>query len=418
MEKFIIHGQRKLSGTVSISGSKNAALPILAASVMAKGAVTLSRIPHLSDICVMCEILSALGCRVTQTGPEALTVHTEQLTHPHIPYELTGRLRGSFLFLGPLLARTGHATIAMPGGCPIGSRPVDLHIKGLTALGAACKNIGGCIKISARHLKGANIYLDFPSVGATENILCAATLAEGTTIIENAAVEPEIVDLADFLCSMGANIVGAGTDTIKIVGVSRLQPGQYTVMADRIEAGTLLMAAAATGGHITVTHMNPEDLSPVTAKLSEMHIPITIGKNSITLGPCDRLRAVDIKTLPFPGFPTDMQAQMTVLLSLSKGTGMITETIFENRFMHTGELCRMGASIKVTGRSAVIEGRPSLNGAKVKATDLRAGAALVIAGLAAKGDTEISDIYHVDRGYAALDEKLRLLGADISRTEE
>ncbi len=415
MDKFVIRGQRPLSGIVSASGSKNAALPVLAASLLAEGTVVLEGIPRLSDISVMCEILSALGCHITRTDTGRISINTEGLRRYTVPYDLAGRLRGSFLVMGPLLARCGQVSISMPGGCPIGARPIDLHIKGLAALGARIKNTGGSIEAAAGRLTGAKIYLDFPSVGATENIMSAAVLAEGTTTIENAAVEPEIVDLAKFLCSMGARIIGAGTDTVKIIGVNTLHETRYTIIPDRIEAGTLLTAAAATGGCVTVKNILPDYVKPITAKLTEMNIPLTIREESITVNPTDTLRAVDVKTLPFPGFPTDMQAQMTALLALSEGTGIITETIFENRFMHAGELCRMGASIKVAGRNAVIEGRRCLTGAKVKATDLRAGAALVIAGLAARGDTEISDIYHIDRGYAGLDKKLKMLGADIHR---
>lgn len=415
MEKFIIRGEKPLNGSIAVSGSKNAALPILAASLMAEGEVTLSRIPGLTDITVMCEILTRLGCSVRPSDTDTLTIKTDRLRSRPIPYDLAGRLRGSFLVMGPLLARCGKAVIAMPGGCPIGTRPVDLHIKGLKALGAKIRISGGRIEAAADRLHGTNIYLDFPSVGATENLLSAAVLAEGTTVIENAAAEPEIVDLANFLHSLGADISGAGTDTVTIQGVSDLKGSCYSIIADRIEAGTLLTAGAVTGGQVTVTGILPDYIKPITAKLTEMQIPLTIQENSVTVLPRRHMLSVDVKTLPFPGFPTDMQAQMTALLSLAEGTGIVTETIFENRFMHAAELCRMGASISITGRSAVVKGCKRLTAAKVKATDLRAGAALVIAALAARGDTEISDIYHIDRGYDALDEKLLLLGADICR---
>ncbi len=415
MEKFIIKGQKKLNGTISVSGSKNAALPILAASLMTNSTVFLENLPALSDMQVMCEILCCLGCRITKDNHDILSISSQNINYYTVPYELTGRLRGSFLVLGPLLSRFGRAKIALPGGCPIGLRPIDLHIKGLSALGASFKNNRGSIVATAKELTGAKIYLDFPSVGATENILCAAVLAKGKTIIENAATEPEIVDLANFLCGMGAQICGAGSDTITIMGVTQLKGIHYSIMPDRIEAGTLLIAAAVTGGQVTVTGVAPDDVKPLIAKLHEMQIPLTTHKNSITINPRSTMRAVDIKTMPFPGFPTDMQAPMTAPLSLAEGTGMITETVFENRFLHAGELCRMGASIKVSGRNAVIEGKKSLTGTKVKATDLRAGAALVLAGLAARGDTEISDIYHIDRGYASLEKKLQSLGADIER---
>ncbi|MBE7021714.1 MAG: UDP-N-acetylglucosamine 1-carboxyvinyltransferase [Ruminococcaceae bacterium] len=415
MKKFVIRGQKPLEGTVTISGSKNAALPILAATLLADGCCTLRNIPQLTDIMVMCEILSELGCSVTKPDGSSVMVDPTHLSRNAVPYQLAGRLRGSFLVMGPLLAKTGNASIALPGGCPIGTRPIDLHVKGLAALGADIRNTQGSVIARADRLYGAKIYLDFPSVGATENIMCAAVLAEGESFIENAAVEPEIVDLANFLCSMGAKITGAGTDTIKIKGVNCLVPTQYTIISDRIEAGTFLAAAAATGGCVTVKNILPDYLKPLTAKLTEMDLSLTVDEEAITIKGNGDPRSVDIKTLPFPGFPTDMQAQMTALLTISQGTGIVTETIFENRFMHAPELNRMGASIKVAGRSAVIEGKSSLSGAKVKATDLRAGAALVIAGLAARGDTEISDIYHIERGYDRLDEKLRTLGAQIIR---
>lgn len=418
MEKFIICGGKPLCGAVSISGSKNAALPILAASLLTNGAVTLRNVPGLSDIVSMCQILESLGCRVTMLQEDTVLIDTLNLESNEVTYQLAGRLRGSFLVMGPLLAKTGYVSISMPGGCSIGARPIDLHLKGFSAMGAEIDNHRGCVVAKAKKLKGAKIYLDFPSVGATENIMSAAVLAEGTTVIENAAVEPEIVDLANFLCAMGADINGAGTDTIKIEGVSSLVPVSYDVISDRIEAGTYLVAAAATGGNVTVHNILPAYVKPLTAKLSEMGILIESGERYIKVLGSGHLHSVDVKTLPFPGFPTDMQAQMTALLTLSDGTGIVTETIFENRFMHAPELARMGASIKVAGRSAVIEGKKALTGAKVRATDLRAGAALVIAGLAARGDTEISDIYHIDRGYTKMAEKLRNLGADICRVDE
>ncbi|MBR7163735.1 MAG: UDP-N-acetylglucosamine 1-carboxyvinyltransferase [Clostridia bacterium] len=418
MEKFVICGGKPLCGTVSASGAKNAALPILAASILADGIVTLYNIPRLSDVFSMCDILISLGCDLTFSDGEIITVNTKGLKNSEVSYQLAGRLRGSFLIMGPLLAKTGYVSISMPGGCPIGARPIDLHLKGLSALGAEIENRRGSVVAKAKKLSGAKIYLDFPSVGATENIMSAAALAEGTTVIENAAVEPEIVDLANFLCAMGAKISGAGTDTVKIEGVSALSPVQYSVISDRIEAGTYLVAAAATGGDVTVKNILPDYVKPLTAKMTEMGISVEIGEGSIRVNHRKPYHSVDVKTLPFPGFPTDMQAQMTTLLSLSEGIGIITETIFENRFMHASELARMGANIKVTGRSAVVEGKKALTGAKVKATDLRAGAALVIAGLAARGDTEISDIYHIDRGYMDMADKLRQLGAEIYREEE
>lgn len=414
----MIRGGKSLCGTVAVSGSKNAALPILAASILSGGQVFLSNVPKLSDVVSMCEILSSLGCNVSFLDGDRVVIDATKLSGNVVSYGLAGRLRGSFLVMGPLLARFGSASISLPGGCPIGARPIDLHIKGFAALGAEVETHQGSVVATAKKLVGAKIYLDFPSVGATENIMSAAVLAEGITTVENAAVEPEIVDLANFLCAMGAKISGAGTDTIKIEGVSSLQPVRYSVISDRIEAGSYLIAAAATGGCVSVTNITPDYVKPLTAKMKEMGIPLEIGENYIKVNSRGVFQAVDIKTLPFPGFPTDMQAQMTTLLALSEGTGIITETIFENRFMHASELARMGASIKVAGRNAVVEGKKALTGAKVKATDLRAGAALVIAGLAAKGDTEISDIYHIDRGYMGLEQKLAQLGADIHREVE
>ncbi len=415
MEKFVIRGGKPLCGRVSVSGSKNAALPVLAASLLADGKVQLGNIPPLSDVFFMCEILSELGCEVRSIKPDSVEIDTATLHSGVVTYPLAGRLRGSFLVMGPLLARLGQVSIAMPGGCPIGARPVDLHMKGLAALGAEIQNNCGCMEVSTKELRGARIYLDFPSVGATENIMMAAVLAKGESTIENAAVEPEIVDLANFLCSMGANISGAGTDNIRIQGVDSLRPVSYSIISDRIEAGTFLVATVAAGGRVTVENILPDYVKPLTAKLTEMGVPITISGDSICVESSGLYRAVDIKTLPFPGFPTDMQAQMTALLSVAEGTGIITETVFENRFMHAAELNRMGASIRVAGRNAVIEGNKALTGAKVRATDLRAGAALVIAGLAARGDTEISDIYHIQRGYVGLEKKLRRLGAEIER---
>ncbi len=414
MEKFVIRGGAPLFGEVAVSGSKNAALPILAATLLADGKTVLENIPNLSDVQKMCEILKELGCRVSFLPQNGLSVDTTGLRDSTVSHRLAGCLRGSFLVLGPLLAKTGYAGVSMPGGCPIGTRPIDLHLKGFKALGAAIENCGGIVTARAKRLCGAEIYLDFPSVGATENIMCAAVLAEGETVIKNASLEPEIVALASFLCAMGAGVSGAGTDTIIVRGVTSLHPVNYTLISDRIEAGTYLVAAVATGGAVTVKNIMPDYLKPLTAKLSEMGATVFCGDDFITARG-GKTCSVDVKTLPFPGFPTDMQAQMMALLALSEGTGIVTETIFENRFMHAFELMRMGASIKIAGRNAVIEGKKALTGAKVRATDLRAGAALVIAGLAARGDTEIADIYHIDRGYVTMEEKLRALGADICR---
>lgn len=414
-DKFVIRKTDKLKGTVPVSGSKNAAIPILAATLLAEGKTTLSNVPDLSDITVMCEILTCLGARIEREGKNKLTVDATNIAHTVAPYDLTSRMRGSFLVMGPLLARMKQVRLSLPGGCPIGSRPVDLHLKGFDALGADITKGYGFAEVSCENLRASKIYLDFPSVGATENILMAAVAAEGTTTIENAAAEPEIADLAAFLVSMGAKIRGAGTDTITVRGVNTFSPAEYTIMPDRIEAGSFMVASAITGGDVKIEGIVPAHVKPLTAKLCEIGADIKVTGNSIRVRGDGHYTATDVKTLPFPGFPTDMQAQMMALLSVSEGTGIVTETIFENRFMHAQELCRMGANIKVEGHCAVVEGTKELTGTKVVSSDLRAGAALVLAGLAAKGTTEVYDIYHIDRGYENLDGKLRALGADIER---
>lgn len=417
-DKFIIRKSDSLRGTVEISGSKNAAIPILAATLLAEGTSQLENVPALTDITVMCEILACLGAKVTRDDNHCVTIDTTTLRHTVAPYDLTSRMRGSFLVMGPLLARMKKVRLSLPGGCPIGARPVDLHLKGFDALGATITKGFGFVEVSCEKLVGSKIYLDFPSVGATENILMAAVAAEGTTIIENAAAEPEIADLAMFLSSMGAKISGAGTDSITVHGVKQLKPAHHTVMPDRIEAGSFMIASAITCGDVTLKDVVPSHLSPLTAKLREIGVNVDSDNSTLRIRGCERYTATDVKTLPFPGFPTDMQAQMMSLLSVTEGTGIVTETIFENRFMHAPELCRMGAHIKVEGRCAVIEGARDLTGAKVTASDLRAGAALVLAGLRAKGATEVYDIYHIDRGYENLDGKLQSLGADITRVYE
>ncbi|MBQ3181175.1 MAG: UDP-N-acetylglucosamine 1-carboxyvinyltransferase [Clostridia bacterium] len=414
-ERFIIKKTEKLSGEVNVSGSKNATLPILAATLLTQGKTTLKNVPDLTDVKNMCEILVCMGAKITQKNKNELLIDTEDISHTIAPYDLTCKLRGSFLVMGPMLARMKRVRLSLPGGCPIGSRPVDLHLKGFSNLGASVTKGYGYVEVKCDELIGTKIYLDFPSVGATENILMAATLAKGITTIENAAAEPEIADLACFLNKMGAKITGAGTDRITINGVERLKGTKYTVMPDRIEAGTFMVASVMTTGDVKICNVVPEHVKPLTAKLLEMGADVEISDNSIRVKSEKICTAKDVKTLPFPGFPTDMQAQMTALLSLSKGTGIVTETIFENRFMHVGELIRMGANIKVEGHCAVVEGRKSLSGAKVTAPDLRAGASLVLAGLAAKGETEVFNINHIDRGYENLDAKLRSLGANIER---
>lgn len=418
MARFIITGGKPLKGTVRVSGAKNSVLPIIAASLLADGQSVIEEMPDLNDVRIMCDLLMSLGARIELSNSRTmLKINCDGISNTTAPYELVNKMRASFLIMGPLLAKTGTASISLPGGCAIGSRPVDLHLKGFSAMGAMITQGHGYIKANIKDkLKGAKIYLDFPSVGATENIIMAAVTAEGQTIIENAAIEPEIVDLSTYLTSMGAGIKGAGTDTIKIEGVKNLTSARHAIIPDRIEAGTFMVAAAITGGDVTIENIVPDHLKPVTAKLREAGIEVSEELTSIRVNGGD-LNAVDIKTHPYPGFPTDMQSQMTSLMSRAKGISMVIETIFENRFMHVSELKRMGANIKVEGRSAIIEGCGKLTGAQVKATDLRAGAALVLAGLAAEGMTEVSDIEHVDRGYVKMDGKLTSLGANIIRAE-
>lgn len=418
MEAFVINGGKPLNGSALISSSKNAILPIISACLLSTEECLIKQIPGLDDVSGMCQLISNLGADVKVNGrSRKITVCARSLTGHTAEYDLVSKLRASFLVMGPLLARSGIAKVALPGGCPIGSRPVDLHLKGFEAMGAEIENGHGFIEARCpnKKLKGTTIYLDFPSVGATENLLTAAVLAEGQTIIENAASEPEIIDLASFLTKMGAKIIGAGTDTIVVDGVDKVFGAEHTIMPDRIEAGTLMTAAALTGGDITLTNVVPEHLKPVTAKLRESGVEIIEMVNSIRIKGLARPLALDIKTHPFPGFPTDMQAQLSAYVCFAEGTSVIVETIFENRFMHVNELRRMGAQIRVDGRTAIVEGIEALQGAQVRATDLRAGAALVIAGLAAKGTTEVIDIHHIDRGYEFIENKLQRLGADIRR---
>ncbi|MGB9812812.1 MAG: UDP-N-acetylglucosamine 1-carboxyvinyltransferase [Thermovenabulum sp.] len=416
MSKFIIEGRRKLSGKVKVSSAKNAVLPVLAATLLTQGESVIEDVPKLEDVNVMKEVITALGAKCTQKEKKFI-INSADINSFEAPYELVRKMRASFLVMGPLLARFGKAKISMPGGCAIGSRPIDLHLKGFSALGAKINLGHGYVEATADQLVGTTIYLDFPSVGATENIMMAAVLAQGQTVIENAAKEPEIVDLANFLNSMGAKIRGAGTDIIKIEGVKELKGISYTVIPDRIEAGTYLVAGAITGSEIIVENVLSEHLKPVIAKLMECGCKIYEEEDKILIIGNERPNPVDIKTMPYPGFPTDMQAQMMAYLTLCKGTSMVIETVFENRFMHVEELKRMGAKIKIEGRSAVIEGVEKLTGAPVKATDLRAGAALIIAGLAADGVTEVLNSYHVDRGYENIIEKLSSLGARIERAD-
>ncbi|WP_291562669.1 MULTISPECIES: UDP-N-acetylglucosamine 1-carboxyvinyltransferase [unclassified Clostridium] len=416
MDKFILKGGKTLRGEVNISSAKNSVLPILAATILSGGQCTLKNAPMLEDVYVLCDVLRSLYADVDiDSKSNIVTINTSRLNDSNVDHELVRKMRASFLIMGAMIGRFGRFKISLPGGCNIGSRPIDLHLKGLSALGADITMGHGYVEATARKLIGKKIYLDFPSVGATENIMMAAVLAEGETIIENAAEEPEIVDLATFLRKMGADIQGEGTDTIIIKGVDALDGVSHTPIFDRIEAGTFMIAAAITKSRIKINNINEECLKPIIAKLKEMGVTIECDSNSLIVDGNSILKPIDIKTMPYPGFPTDMQSQMMSLLCTVKGTSLITETIFENRFMQVGELIRMGANIKIDGRCAVVEGVDILTGAEIKATDLRAGAALVLAGLCAKGETIVSDVFHIDRGYVSIENKLRELGADIER---
>ncbi|MCK4648790.1 UDP-N-acetylglucosamine 1-carboxyvinyltransferase [bacterium] len=417
MKKIVITGGERLKGKVKISGSKNAALPIMAATLLTNGVTTLSNIPRLRDVITMARVLRTLGAKVEFRERE-LKIDTTNVDRFLAPYNLVKTMRASFLVFGPLLAKLGRARVSLPGGCAIGSRPVDLHLRGFEELGAEVSMGGGYTQVKRDGLLGAEIYLDFPSVGATENLMMAATLAKGKTIIKNAAKEPEIVDLANFLNKMGARIKGAGTDTIKIIGTKELKGADHSIIPDRIEAGTYMIASAITRGDITLEGARLEHLESLVTKLHEAGVEIKDENEAIKVKARRRIKAVDVKTMPYPGFPTDMQAQFMALMSITPGISIITETIFENRFMHVSELLRMGADIKIEGSSAVIKGVKSLSEAPVMATDLRASAALILAGLVAHGKTEISRIYHLDRGYEKIVEKLSKLGARIKRVKQ
>ena len=416
MPKIIVKKSEPLRGTVKIDGAKNAVLPIIAATLLADGKSVLKGVPNLRDVHVISDLLRHLGAEVTYEGT-TLTVDASNITTCEAPYELVRKMRASFLVMGPLLARFNHTKISMPGGCAIGTRPIDLHLKGFKSLGAEVEIDHGFVEAKTEKLTGNKLYLDFPSVGATENIMMAAALAEGTTIIENAAEEPEIVDLANFLNEMGANVKGAGTNTIKIKGVESLKGAEHTVIPDRIEAATYMVAAAMTKGDITVENVLMEHLKPIIAKLRETGCEIIEMENAVrVIGP-EVLKPIDIKTLPHPGFPTDVQAQFMAMLTIANGTAVVIETVFENRFMHVAEFNRMGADIKIEGRSAIVNGVDKLYGAKVNATDLRAGAALILCGLIAEGETQIGEIYHIQRGYVDIDKKIRALGGNIEIVE-
>lgn len=416
MEKLVIHGGKPLEGTVRISGAKNAVLPIIVASMLGTTQSTLTEIPKLADVHTVCDVIASLGVHIEHPERDTLVIDAHELTSTTAPYDLVRRMRASFLVMGPLLARKGRAQISLPGGCSIGARPIDLHLKAFEAMGAVINLENGDIEATAPNgLKGAQIYLDFPSVGATENILMAASMAEGKTVLENAAEEPEIVDLATYLNSMGANIRGAGTNVIRIEGVKELHGANHAVIPDRIEAGTFMVGAAMTQGNVFVENAISEHLKPLISKLKEVGAEVQEEIDGIRVIGHAPLRPADIKTLPYPGFPTDMQAQFMALTTICQGTSVVTETVFENRFMHVDEFKRMGAKIRIEGRSAIVEGVPRLKGASVNATDLRAGAALVLAGLVADGETEVGYLYHIDRGYDNLVLKLQRLGADIVR---
>ncbi|MDM5231728.1 UDP-N-acetylglucosamine 1-carboxyvinyltransferase [Lysinibacillus pakistanensis] len=418
MEKIIVTGGQKLQGKVRVEGAKNAVLPILAAALLAsEGENVIKEVPNLADVFTINEVLKSLNAAVTYI-PEDNAVYidaTKELSG-EAQFEYVSKMRASILVMGSLLARNGYARVALPGGCAIGSRPIELHLKGFEAMGAKISFGHGYVeaKVNGR-LKGANVYLDFPSVGATENIMTAASLAQGTTVIENAAKEPEIVDLANFINSMGGRVIGAGTNTIRIEGVETLYGTEHHIIPDRIEAGTFMVAAAITKGDVTIENAVPEHMTALIAKMREMGVEIIELDEGIRVRVPDKLKAVDIKTMPHPGFPTDMQSQMMALMLTAEGTSIITETVFENRFMHVEEFRRMNAGAKIEGRSVFIEGPVNLQGAEVMATDLRAAAALILAGLVSEGVTRVTKLHHLDRGYVDFHEKLAALGAHIER---
>ena len=423
MAKYIVEQSGPLKGEVHISGAKNAVLPLMAAALLSDDECVIDAVPHLRDVSLMKEILSSLGSEISEIGENALSIKTEDIKSTELNKDLVSKMRASILVMGPLLARKGRVRIPLPGGCAIGARPIELHLKGFEILGAVISKSENNDYVEAvaggQGLIGDQIYLDFPSVGATENIMMAAVLAEGTTYIENAAEEPEIVDLANFLNKMGAKIKGAGTDTIRIEGVKKLHGAKHTVIPDRIEAGTFMLAAAITRGAVHICNVEPDHLKPIIAKLRECGVRIEAGDEDITVrGDLGPHIATDIKTLPYPGIPTDIQSPFMAYLTTVEGTSTVIETVFENRFMHVSQLGKMGASIETAGNRAVIKGNANLRGCNVIATDLRAGAAMVLAGLVAEGSTEISDIYHIERGYEKFIEKFAQLGAIITKLDD
>ena len=416
MKKIVVKGGNKLKGEVNISAAKNSVLPIIAASILCEEDIIIENAPMLEDVFVICSLLKNLNCNL-KIENNNIKINTKNINLIDADSNLIRKMRASFLIMGPMLSRFGYCRLSLPGGCNIGSRPIDLHLKGFKALGADITMGYGYVEAKAKKLRGTTIYLDFPSVGATENIIMAAALAEGRTIIENAAEEPEITDLAEFLNSMGAKVSGAGTGTVIIDGIEKLKGTSYKPIYDRIEAGTFIIAAAITNSKITINGINSNHLTPVLEKLKECGIEFIENGEKIIVDGTQNKNPIDIKTMPYPGFPTDMQPQIMSLLSIVNGSSIVTETVFENRFMHIAELNRMGANIKIDGRTAFVEGVRKLTGCDVKATDLRAGAAMILAGLVAEGYTSIGDIYHIDRGYVNIEEKFKTLGADIKRIE-
>ena len=414
MKTIVIQGGKRLTGEVAISGAKNAALPIVAAGLLCGGGHRISNVPRLADVTTLGRILQNMGVAFERQDHDIL-LDSSLITNPEAPYDLVRTMRASVLVLGPLVARMGQARVSLPGGCAIGARPINLHLMGLAKLGAAVEIEHGYVLAKARRLRGAHVYFDTVTVTGTENVMMAAVLAQGETLIENAAREPEVLDLANALAQMGAKIEGAGTDVIRIQGVESLRPMSYHVMPDRIEAGTFVIAAAITGGTVTIKNCFPGNLDAVLSKVAEAGAEIKIADGTIRVTGQRSIKPVNIKTLEYPGYPTDMQAQFMSLMTLAEGTSVINETIFENRFTHVAELRRMGANIHIEGRSAIVKGVPKLSAAPVMATDLRASASLILAGLAAEGQTVVSRIYHLDRGYEHIEEKLSALGADIKR---
>ena len=416
MDKIVVRGGKPLHGNVTISGAKNAALPVLTAALLTEETCTFSNIPDLVDIKTTYKLLKNMGVEIEGNG--TVQISAENITNSEAPYDLVKTMRASILVLGPLVARMGKARVSLPGGCAIGARPVNLHIKALQDMGASVELHGGYIEAKADRLKGADIYFDLPTVTGTENIMMAAVLADGTTVLNNAAREPEIVNLAEVLKSMGAKISGAGTDVITITGVTSLKAAEASIIPDRIEAGTFMIAAGITNGEIKILGCNPQHLEALINKLRDTGMTITVIDGGLKVSAGSKIQSVDVKTIPYPGFPTDLQAQIMAYMAIGSGLSVITETVFENRFMHVSELIRMGADITIQGGSAIVRGVPALYGAQIMATDLRASASLILAALVAEGTTEISRIYHIDRGYESIEKKFSALGADIKRVKQ